>query len=849
MAKSIAEQVGELSPEEYQEFINGLTDEEVAGLAYDADFWLRPEQDPDRDGSDWRVAAFIGGRGAGKALDVNTKVPTPNGWTTMGDIKPGQKLFDENGDICTVIEVHEPYTPDKVVKLEFTDGQEIYCDYDHLWTTWTHRDRKSYNRRNDYQQMDDSVGLPNDWPTWTKTTRYGHPIDIGPKTRTTREIVDTFRHDKRGDLNHSIPVSGVWNYQKKDLKIDPYIFGYWLGDGSKNTGKICCHTSDSDNLKIQLESAGLTYRKYDYVYRESTMTVFNIHGMMVTLRKEGAGGKNIPRKYIESSKEQRISLLRGLMDSDGYYDPKRSFAEFCAMREEHANAVFEILVSLGERPTIKTGRATLNGKDYGVKYRVFWRPIINPFRMSRKADLIKPLGAQASRHKHRMIKDFEELEGRKVRCIEVDSKNKLFLVGEHGICCHNTFSSSQWIRKKAMENPGTRIAIGGRTVGDVRRINVFGDSGILAVHPEDERPEYKSNQATLYWPNGSIAELHSSEAPDAARGPQYHYTLKEELAAWKNDVDSSGATLSSNLDMATRLGDNPQTFIATTPKRTKFMRDLIDAAKDPKERIKLIHAKTTDNTMLSKSYIDSMLRQYGDSELAKQELEGQMLDDADGLVFTQEMIHKAHKALKLPSYPLRIIAVDPSVSASSDNADECGIMAMGATSEPDLTRRRAIVYEDYSITAPPDVWAQVVVEAAQKYNTKFVVVEKNQGGDLLRSVIQAKDPTLQIFLVTATKGKLKRAEPVVVLMQQQRILFDDYTPVLDDQLLFYDPSSRNSPDRMDAFVWGATALLIDPPKGLYVPHVGILNTSRRKLSTNSRGSGRSRFTSSVKRKR
>lgn len=412
-----------------------------------------------------------------------------------------------------------------------------------------------------------------------------------------------------------------------------------------------------------------------------------------------------------------------------------------------------------------------------------------------------------------------------------------------------TLTASQWIRRKALENPGCRIAIAARTVADVRNTMILGESGVLAVHAPHERPEYKPSTTSLHWPevNGkqSTALLLSSESPDGARGPQFHYAVGDEFAAWKTNVDSSGATLFSNLIAATRLGDNPQLLLATTPKRTQVMKDLMEDAKLPEKRIKIISGSTFDNTSLSKNYIDNLVGQYGNSDLAKQELNGEMLLDAEGLVFTQEMITKARdESGKYPYFPLRFVAVDPSVAENPK--DECGIMVIGVSQERDLTQRTAYVLEDYSIKAGPDVWSKVVVQAAKHWNTKFVVYEKNQGGALIQMAINAVDDGLQTFPVVATRGKQTRAEPVVIAMQQGRVRFNGLMPELEDQCLFWDPeSSRYSPDRMDAMVWGITAALITPPPGLRAGRYAAKSASDRKLP-NGLGSGRTRANGSIR---
>lgn len=409
-----------------------------------------------------------------------------------------------------------------------------------------------------------------------------------------------------------------------------------------------------------------------------------------------------------------------------------------------------------------------------------------------------------------------------------------------------TLTASQWIRRKALENPGCRIAIAARTVADVRNTMILGESGVLAVHSADERPEYKPSTTSLHWPNGSQALLLSSESPDGARGPQFHYGVGDEFAAWKTNVDASGATLFSNLVAATRLGDNPQLLLATTPKRTAVMRNLMEDAKDPARRIKIITGSTFDNTSLSKNYIDNLVGQYGNSDLAKQELDGQMLEDQEGLVFTTGMIDKALDESGLTPYmPLRFVAVDPSVSETP--TDECGIMVMGVTQQNDLTKRTVYVLEDCSVKAGPDVWSKVVVDAADRWNTKFVVYEKNQGGALVSMALTAIDPTLKTFPVVATKGKQTRAEPVVVAMQQGRVRFNGLMQELMDQCLFFDPeSSRFSPDRMDAMVWGVYAAILSPPPGLRAGRYSAHSAAHRKLPSGL-GTGRTRNVGSVRR--
>ena len=277
---------------------------------------------------------------------------------------------------------------------------------------------------------------------------------------------------------------------------------------------------------------------------------------------------------------------------------------------------------------------------------------------------------------------------------------------------------------------------------------------------------------------------------------------------------------------------------------------MIERSKNPENKIIVVSGSTKENRNQSKTYIESLVRAYdGNEDLARQEIEGEMLDGVQGAVFTQDSIdeYRIEDADDAPFSHLRIVAVDPTVAA--EPRDECGIVVLGATQTKNLSKRHAFVLEDASLKAAPEVWARKVVEMANKWNTKHVVVERNQGGDLVRMVIHNIDPTLKIHTVVATKGKQKRAEPVAQAMEQGRIHLWNFHEKLEEQMVFWDPNATGmkSPDRLDALVWGIVALLIDPPYDLRVKTVKVMNTVGRKLDVR-RGGGKARsFTPKTRR--
>lgn len=408
-----------------------------------------------------------------------------------------------------------------------------------------------------------------------------------------------------------------------------------------------------------------------------------------------------------------------------------------------------------------------------------------------------------------------------------------------------TRALSEWIRKKARENPGCKIILAGRTSAEIRNIIVDGVSGILAVSPPHERPKYKMHLGRLEWPNGTVGLLLSSESPDQARGISSSFAACDELAAWKSTPDSSGATLIDNIYAANRDKDG-EMLIATTPKRSKQMKELMERAKNPDEKIYLVTGKTTDNKSLPQAYIDSIKRRYGDSKLAKQELEGQMLDDIEGVVFTDKMLESNQvDPNDLPKGLSVVISVDPTVSASSENSDECGIVVIGVTRELDPHDRTAYVLEDASGKMTPTEWAKRVSELSDKYNTLNVIAERNQGGALLEMVMKAENPDLRVYTVWASEGKRKRLESIEVKFEQGKVKFAGDYPELFDQMVMYDPDVKGySPDRMDAAVHGFIAVLVDPPKGLRLGKYNVASPPKRNnqiRTGTTRRNGNSRF--------
>lgn len=529
--------VDDLGAETFQKLWQSFPLEVREAYAYDWSKIARPKQLPPP--GDWLLWMVRAGRGFGKALALGTPLPTPAGWTTMGEVQVGDKLFDENGLPCRVTYATEIQLGRPCFEVEFDDGSTIVADGEHRWLTWTKAARKAHGRASR--------------PT------------IHPAVVTTTQIRDTLRVQGGREVNHSVAVSGCLKLPPADLPIDPYVLGVWLGDGDNKAATVT--TGDDEQWQL-LEKAGAKVGKIVFDPRtnaqratvDGSPAARGPNGRMVSngslhskLRKIGLlNNKHVPAVYLRADPGQRLAILQGLMDTDGSCSPGGN-VEFCSTSHELAHGVLELALGLGMKAVVYGGRAMLRGKDCGPKYRVCWTPHVPMFRLSRKLARQHGGKRQRTRTHHRYIVGVRPVPTVPVRCIQVDSPSHLFLAGRTMIPTHNTRTGAEWIRMGVESGECGRVALIGPTAADTRDVMVEGTSGILAISPNHWRPEYEPSKRRLTWPNGAVGTLYSAEEPDRLRGPQHDRAWADELAAW--------AQLEETWDMlqfGLRLGEHPQ---------------------------------------------------------------------------------------------------------------------------------------------------------------------------------------------------------------------------------------------------------------------------------------------------
>lgn len=362
-----------------------------------------------------------------------------------------------------------------------------------------------------------------------------------------------------------------------------------------------------------------------------------------------------------------------------------------------------------------------------------------------------------------------------------------------------TRAGAEWVKALALGRDHARgqktrrIALVGETAADVRDVMIEGNSGILAVHAPGERPDWEPSRRRLTWPNGAIAQAFSAEEPDSLRGPEFDAAWADELAKWRQ-ADAAW----DMLQMALRSGADPRVVATTTPRPIGLLKRLMA---DPATA--LSRAPTSANKdNLAPGFVAAMTARYAGTRLGRQELDGEIVEDRPGALWTRAMIEDC-RASAAPPLARIVVAVDPPATASPGGA--CGLVAAGVAGDG-----RFYVIEDATLeAASPARWAAGAAALFRKWQADRVVAEVNQGGDMVEAVLRQADADIPVTKVRAMRGKYLRAEPVAALYEQGRVHHVGIFAALEDQMCDFAPTglaSARSPDRLDALVWALTAL-------------------------------------------
>ena len=459
-------------------------------------------------------------RQSGKALSLDTVIPTPEGWTTMGDIKVGDNILSPSGKSVSVIKKTETMCNHNCYKLYFDSGEEIIADAEHLWEV-----NSSY---------------------WT----------AGKKILTTQEIVEIY--DKKSNNKRGAGVQGSYyiesskpidKFINEELPIDPYLLGIWLGDGYSADGRIISHKDDFSLYKSKVD--------IEY-HRESGNCIrFKCRDLYKKLKENNLlKNKHIPQKYLRSSYIDRLNLLRGLMDTDGSIKPNSRAFEFYQKNYEFTLQFVELLSSLGIKSRIKVKK--INDCLYHTVSFTTTEVVFNLPRKINLIDNLKPIRVQDKRH---YIQKIERIDSVPVACIAVDSEDHLFLCGKTFIPTHNSTTAVSYLLHYAIFNDSVNIAILANKAQTAKDLLARLQLAYENLPKWMQQGVKIWNKASLELDNGSKI-IAASTSASSVRGGTYNIIFLDEFAFIANNIAeeffrSTYPTITS--------GKNTKVIVVSTP--------------------------------------------------------------------------------------------------------------------------------------------------------------------------------------------------------------------------------------------------------------------------------------------
>lgn len=530
-----------------------------------------------------RIVTMVSGRQGGKALALDTRIPTPSGWTTMGELRVGDSVIGSGGTPTTVINATEVMRDHEVFEVEFSTGEVIVADADHQWFTLSKSERK-----------------------------HGKPGTV----RTTKEIAS--RVMVGAEFNHYVPHASPVELPERPLPLPPYVLGVWLGDGTCGQPHVTIG-SKPDIILPRMEADGFALRRlHSAPYRYSVGEKGNRYRpCALTSGLESLGvyrEKSIPQEYLRASAAQRRALYDGLMDTDGHVDA-RGHAEITFRDRPLIEGMRELVASLGYKP----------GK-------VVYCPKVNAYRLKWLERDVRP----------RAIVRVSPVPSVPVRCIEVDAPDHLFLVGDGFIPTHNSHFGARWLIQSTMNNEAKhKLAFAVAPTYRMARVLQRKMEEVLKADKRlwDRIKHTKQPIPTYEFPNGWVIEVHSSDDPDALRGPTVE-------AVWYDEV-AKGQEASFDILMPTLLAANGRFLGTTTPRgkqnwvyRRLYLKSCPPGHPDHDPDVynpsyATVIGSTWDNVdNLSEEAIVELEDQYGkDSAFGRQEISGEFVS-YEGLVYT-----------------------------------------------------------------------------------------------------------------------------------------------------------------------------------------------------------------------
>lgn len=748
--KEFLESLMELFPSRFAEILNYMSKDYRIFLR-DDQLWTDFESD------DHATEVFCCGRAWGKALKNSELVQVPNGWSRIDNLAVGDEILTKEGSVQAVTGVY-PQGTVPLYSINTFDGRRSECCHDHLWTGY----------------LGNNLNMK------------GEEITITAK--------ELSQHLKAGKIFYIPTVNGDEDSQKpSELTIEPYALGALLGDGNMTERHVGFSSNDIPVVE-KIKAAGYEVTKWKSKYE------YGVKGVIGKLRELGLQGKSshtkfIPPEYLSANFEQRTALLQGLMDTDGSIEIGGRM-EFTTVGTQLKDDFLQLCWSLGLTAKAAERITHCNGKPFkSYRIRITVPVAFKPFTLERHLDRM----VRKERHNFIKITSFEDIKSEEATCISVSGEDKLFVTNSFMVT-HNTWAGSPATIEYAIENPGCHIGLLAPTFNMGKSNMIENASGILELSPKGFKPVYNKSEGSLTWPNGSTARLFSAENGGRVRGQNFNFLWADEWCFFKYPKESAN-NLWTMAKMALRKGDRPKSIITTSPMPVKHLRELHKESLKENSRV-IFHTGTTfENYSLPQDYIDDVLSICG-TRLYNQEILGQILEDNDDAIFTMADIkrkildtndddldhyNEKFEAL-IKSMDELVIAVDPHVVEDPDS-DETGITICGRKG------KYGYVFKDASRRGRISGIYEYIVDLYHFYLVDSVIIETNNGGDVIPTLIANIDPMVRTKTVFASKGKRARAEPIGALYERGLIHHVGIFPTLEAQMCGYNPQvDKKSPD-------------------------------------------------------
>lgn len=351
---------------------------------------------------------------------------------------------------------------------------------------------------------------------------------------------------------------------------------------------------------------------------------------------------------------------------------------------------------------------------------------------------------------------------------------------------------AEWVIDKVQNHGYRYVSLVGAAADEVRNVMIEGESGLIECSPPWFFPDYEPSKKRLTWPNGAIANIFYGSEPDKSRGAQSDLVWMDEIAKWKYPEDTF-----DNVLFGTRLGSNPLVGVSSTPRPTKFIKELV-----ARDDIIVTRGSTYDNVLnLAKPFISQIIKKYKGTRLGLQEIWAKILDDNPNALWKRGWIDR-DRVTSFPKCRKIVIGMDPQGSADVEGS-ETGIIVAGVAKVD--REDHYYIFDDLTISGRPNAWAKQAISGYYKYAANFLIPEKNNGGDMVKETIRNADKKVPVREVWASRGKYTRAEPISLLAEQGYIHHVGNFPYLEDELCEWEPGDE-SPNRLDAYVWAVAYL-------------------------------------------